>query len=1074
MFLIEVKDMSPSVRFVHCGGFHFDSRSWEGPVSWINMRNKDLWKTFEAVLKLCRTEKADFLFLTGDLFEQEYASKETVERVARSLGRLKGTRVFITPGEKDPLLTTSAYRFTEWLDNVHIFSGGINKVTIPSQEVTIYGSGWATYKQEGNFLEDFQTADNDGQIKFMLLHAEVESTENTKGFIPLKLEQIEASGLTYLALGHKEKWSGTQEAGDTYWADCGWAEPRSFAESGPRGVLLGETDGKTTKIEFLELSQRSYIEKSYLLPAEMEDLVDQMLADNTEQERQKNLFRFNISGALQESEETTEKLRELLVDKFCHIQLRYSKTKTNSHLGNKFATMTEVFMNETQIRLATVHSAKGQRHWELVRKIGTSALNQGYPNTNSERQMMPGIEVVDKKRAIFWPDNIEDDFYFRVRNLREVGDEEVSLEKARHSLIRAKKRVEEQAESMGQFKSDYEALRRDWEQANRRQEEQRLLQIEIKKLQVKKNQLDEKIVDITKIQERLALLHRNPDYRELRRLQGELPRLEERSQWAKAELIAYTRSTQVDWDMIEGLREEYLEWALLQEEINNLAMDIQQRNKAIIEIENVLQMSGYQELPDNEDQRLLQLQKEWDESQTKLKNLTPIMDEIISTEKILNIETTKLQDFAVIGRVTPSDERRIIQTVQLLGKWQNSRISRFIDRSLKKQLEWSSIEEKLTSRLARYFQKYQIVDYEEFQLLQQKLQDQQQVVGRLQTKLMRLQKETERKKTLRKIVHSRDQALQKAFSIVQATDLKEWMDGWKDYHQRKKMLAEMHDELNKKTEQQQLNEEKLLKYVNQLRDKVKDWDSSASNIDDVLRGVMTAASKLLAKEETEKELASLKQTYHDQVGRRDMNHLVTVLEPLADLEREECLTVEERQTELLACYQEFAEIKCQLSNAEETIRRDQSVKEIQDLEKKIDSVKLQWNNYEELQRAVDATQLLLEDSQQKWQTKYGRALGALAKNIFISAFSLQPSINEEDIMVKTKHYYFAYRMALALLTLDDNLEIPVYFSVKEMKEPQIFWEDILAYLRELSLSRKVSFRTSDALLKEMDIPRFEI
>lgn len=844
--------MFPSVRFVHCGGFRFDSRSW---------------KTFEAVLKLCRTEKADFLFLTGDLFEQEYVTKETIERVARGLGRLKGTRVFLTPGEMDPLLTTSAYRFIEWPDNVHIFHGGISKITIPSHRVTIYGSGWSTYKQEMDYLQNFKVADDEEQIQFMLLHAEVESSENTKGFIPLQLDQIEASGLTYLALGHKQNWSGIQKAGDTYWADCGSVEARSFAESGPHGVLLGETDGKSTQIEFEELGQRRYIEKSYPLQADIKDMVAQ--PDSPQ---------------------------------------------------NNIVTLKDLFMNEIQMRLATVHSPEEQRHWELVQKIGVTALGQ---EVNGERHR--------------------------------------TSDPARNSLARAKKRVDEQAESMEQLKADYNALRRDWETAYRNQEEQRLLQIEIKNLNVKENHVTEKIANIIKIQERLALLHQNPDYRELRRIQGELPRLEEQSRKTKAELSAYTRNTQVDWNMIEGLREEYLDWALLQEEINMLANDIQQRTQTINKTENDLQMSGYQELPENVNQRLLQLYDEWNAAQEELERLTPLLDEIINTEEILNKEIANLNDTGIAG-LTPEDERKISHNVQILTKWQKSRLWGFIDRLLKNQLDWSSIEDKLASRLASYFQKYQVADYEELQRQQQTFQKQQQIVRSLHSKLVGLRKEVERKRDIRRIAHSHNQMLQTALSKVYASDLTEWLNGWENYHRTKDWLAEMQNELDKKTEQQHGNEEKLIEYVNQLREKVKNWASPASNIDEVLNGVILASSKLRAKEEAEKEFTALKQGYNTQLGKRDMNELVKVLEPLADLEREECLSDEERQTDLLACHQELARIKLQLSNAAETIEHSQfTIGGIKDLEKKIETVKLQRQTYDELQRALDTTQELLDN-----------------------------------------------------------------------------------------------------------------
>jgi len=89
----------------------------------------------------------------------------------------------------------------------------------------------------------------------------------------------------------------------------------------------------------------------------------------------------------------------------------------------------------------------------------------------------------------------------------------------RASLAGAQKRVSEQKGSMVLVKAEYDALRREWETAHRQQDEERLLLIEIKNLQENEAILSERIASAIIIQERLALLTQNPDYRELRQLQ---------------------------------------------------------------------------------------------------------------------------------------------------------------------------------------------------------------------------------------------------------------------------------------------------------------------------------------------------------------------------------------------------------------------------------------------------------------------------------------------------------------------------------------------------------------------------
>lgn len=369
--------MAPCVRVLHCAGFRLDSPSWEGPEGWTAQRNQDLWQTFEAVLSLCRSEKVEFLLLAGNLFEQEYVRKETVERVAKSFAKLDGTKIFIAPGERDPLVTTSAYRLVEWPSNVHIFSGGISSVKIPSQNVTVYGAGWTAYRQDEPFLDGFQTT-RDGTLQLMLLHAEVEPA------------QIASSGLTYLALGHQEAWSGIRQERETFWSDCGSPEARSFRESGSHGVLIGEIEKESVRLEFRDLGQRRYIEKILQIKSDIEGLVAKLLVETSIQERQKNLFRIKLSGPIQGVEAAIPVLQTLLADKFRYVEVlafegrmsqygqdgaRNVQPLTKNRDG--YPTLTQVFADIIQERLAGAESAEDYRHWELVQKIGLAALGQG-------------------------------------------------------------------------------------------------------------------------------------------------------------------------------------------------------------------------------------------------------------------------------------------------------------------------------------------------------------------------------------------------------------------------------------------------------------------------------------------------------------------------------------------------------------------------------------------------------------------------------------------------------------------------------------------------------------------------
>lgn len=382
--------MGSTLRIVHSAGFCFDSTDWEGPAEWTVQRNADLWQTFDAMLSLCRSEEVDILLLAGNLFDQEYVRKETVERVARSFAGLQQTRIFMAPGEMDPLVNASAYRMVVWPENVHIFFGSMSQVEVSNLNAVVHGAGWTTYRHEKSFLDGFESI-KDSKFHLMLLNAWIDTSQRDKKIAPIRLEQLEASGLTYLALGHQKTGSGLQREGKTFWADCGFPEARGFSDSGTHGVLLLEIEEQTVRFEFRGLGQRNYRER--IISVEQvrtpETLVEILLKELSAEERQKDLFRFKLAGPRQKAEDWLLKMRPLLEKQFRFVEvLTYAeenddenhKNENEEVLGEmryrRFPTLAQVFTNNINKRINTSDNELNE-HWKLVQKIGLAALKQG-------------------------------------------------------------------------------------------------------------------------------------------------------------------------------------------------------------------------------------------------------------------------------------------------------------------------------------------------------------------------------------------------------------------------------------------------------------------------------------------------------------------------------------------------------------------------------------------------------------------------------------------------------------------------------------------------------------------------
>lgn len=708
------------------------------------------------------------------------------------------------------------------------------------------------------------------------------------------------------------------------------------------------------------------------------------------------------------------------------------------------------------------------RSSSLMRKEGTGE-NVPIPETSTLGEYLFQVNHQTFRQGVVvdWPDIYErDHLRLRVSNFRQGGDDGLSLIKVRASLAGARRRVSEQEGSMASVKAEYDALRREWEGAHRQQDEERLLLIAIKNLQENEAILSEKIASAIIIQERLGLLTQNSDYRELRQLQGELTQLEERRGVVESKLTVLTSDPEVDWTVLENLREECLEWASLQEQVEHITVAVQMQTEKIAVLKDSLQTCGYEGLSKDEDQRLRRTEEERDAAQEELNNLTIIKEEIESTQLIYFEEISRLHDFADMAEVTEADEVKIAQRERRLKQWQNSKICGSFDRTLRKHFSETSIGETLTSRLARYYEDHRTTNFEEFTSRLVDFRNQKKLVDRIQIQIEQLGEKAGREDILRRTVQTRTKFLKRAFLAAKVADLPAWLSGWEDCQRKKHKLALEIDEQQLLLEQSTIEEKKLQVCAEQLREKLGDWATSATDRDEVLVAVFEVASQLRVKDETEREVAAYSQRYKELLGDRNMERLAKSLEPLADLERETLVPAEERLADLTAWQKERLETRLQRAEAERRLQSNRKFPALNVLEKKIETVKRQWMAYEDLCHAIDDAQVLLETAWQEWQAKFGVALNQEMKWILskLSSSRAQERIQRE--LEDATRDYFAYRMAIAQLSFGGSAELPLVFSVGDIDGSERFWVDVIVYLRQLSLTRQMILITSDANLGE--------
>jgi len=663
--------------------------------------------------------------------------------------------------------------------------------------------------------------------------------------------------------------------------------------------------------------------------------------------------------------------------------------------------------------------------------------------------------------TVEWPErDNQDDLIMRIGNLSQGGDEELSLRKMRATLAGAQKRVKEQSESMELIKADYDALRLEWETAHRQQEDERLLQIEMKNLQEKEAILTESIAVTTNIQLRLELLSQNPDYRELRQLQDEINRLEERWQCIEANLKAISCESSADW-IIESFREECMEWACLQKDVERLAVEAQVRSKRVGETQYFLLTSGYHEFVEDEDLKLNRIIEERDAAQDKLNKLIRTKQRLDKLKLIYSQEYALFSDLANMSDVTEDNNNWIAKKEKNIELWRSSKVCSILDRILRKLIGVKSIDEILSSRLLHYYRRYHVSDYQEFTSQLKEFRNQRKRIQKVQRQIGELQEKVNQETKLRRIVNFRDEILKQAFTAVNVADFTEWLNGWVDYQRKKNQLSLELNQLNLDLEQKLVQEKKLAEYVERMSENLKNWGIPTTDREEVLAAVLKVASQLHERDEVKRELAAFSESFDRMLGDRDMQQLSKILEPLAELERENRLSNEKRQEEMSSWDKRRLEIRRQIEDLNQRLRSKRKIPSLSVLEKKIEQKKRQWTGYEDLRHALDDAQTLLELSWQEWQMKYEKTLSEEKQWIYDQCFSSATFKFMEGETI-AKRNYFSYRMAVAQLALRVNTEAPLFFSARKISnEDKYFWEDVVQYLHKLSFSRQVIFSTTD-------------
>ena len=129
-------------RILHAADLHLDAPFSALSAGQAAARRAEQRTLLDRLADTARDRAADLVLLSGDLLDGGETRYETIQALARTLGRM-AVPVFLAPGNHDWFHPRSPYAAPIWPDNVHIFrTEAMSAVPLPELGCVVHGAAF--------------------------------------------------------------------------------------------------------------------------------------------------------------------------------------------------------------------------------------------------------------------------------------------------------------------------------------------------------------------------------------------------------------------------------------------------------------------------------------------------------------------------------------------------------------------------------------------------------------------------------------------------------------------------------------------------------------------------------------------------------------------------------------------------------------------------------------------------------------------------------------------------------------------------------------------------------------------
>lgn len=359
------------IRFLHGADFHLDSAFGALPAQRAAERRRESRELLFRLADYVNGHDIDLVLLAGDLFDSASPFRETGEQLAAALGQMRA-RVFVAPGNHDWYGPGSPWETETWPENVTVFrERAMTAAEVPELDLVVHGAAFTGPDQPESLLAGF-TAPADGKVHIGLLHGELDGAEDR--YDPIRREEVSASGLAYLALGHVHKRMEPLTLGRTVCAWPGCLEGRGFDELGEKGFYKGTiSDSGEVSLTFVPFARHRYeILEVDVTGKDPRVAVEAALPPDTAGD----LYRILLTGETAEGGAGAAALREALADRFDTLEVR-DRTRMAEDLWQRAGedSLRGLFLRELLARREAAEDEAARAEIDLAARFGLAALD---------------------------------------------------------------------------------------------------------------------------------------------------------------------------------------------------------------------------------------------------------------------------------------------------------------------------------------------------------------------------------------------------------------------------------------------------------------------------------------------------------------------------------------------------------------------------------------------------------------------------------------------------------------------------------------------------------------------------